>query len=69
MEWKPIETAPKDGMHILAWADGLPVISEYSDGQWWTDDDRYNDLERNYPCRFNPTHWMPLPAPPLPLLK
>lgn len=57
MEWQPIETAPRDGTSVLLLgrsgrhADG--VIEPNGNGEWvWP----YVMAE--------PTHWMPLPAPP-----
>jgi hypothetical protein len=63
MEWEPIETAPKNGIAILGYAQGeittiywipnnqywtLTVSGSFcDDGEWW------------------PTHWQPLPIPPL----
>jgi hypothetical protein len=64
MTWQPIETAPKDGTHILAWRNNNPPTVVH-----WFDDPEapgfytsVNEIAPNYP--FNPTHWMPLPEPP-----
>lgn len=61
--WRDISTAPKDGTPFLAWEDSDrgPFKCWWRD-EWpkreayWMD---YNDSEPN------PTHWMPLPAPPI----
>ena len=63
MEWKPIETAPKDGTKVLLWADGqveigdwLPDAHPWNDTSWW--------IEGGQITARNPTHWMPLPEAP-----
>jgi hypothetical protein len=54
-DWQPIETAPKDHFtDVLLWGVDLGVtIGFWSDG--WA---RIDGLD------VDPTHWMPLPAPP-----
>ena len=62
MEWRPIETAPKDGTLVLVGHE-----TAVFDGWWdensggWVDGstDMYEDL-----IVYQPTHWMPLPASP-----
>ena len=76
-QWKPIETAPKDGTPILLWG------GEDSDAYYFL---RHEQYLASAPCRAawvldcwlitlaeagfvavtydNPTHWMPLPPPP-----
>lgn len=72
-EWRPIETAPRDGTHILMYsADAmLPRMflafwslypSEYMqangiDGEW-------SYTWEAQEVEVEPTHWMPLPEPP-----
>jgi len=78
MDWQPIETAPKDGTwvllsggsiyygwdgetfppHVVAQFIGGPKYREEQCWQFaWYDGGYYGEYE-------NPTHWMPLPAPP-----
>jgi hypothetical protein len=52
-EWMPIETAPKDGVRIIIWDGKITII-------------RADDLLARPVYLNNPTHWMPLPSPPLP---
>lgn len=74
--WQPIETAPKNGTHILAcisdrpfgWRDlkALPPIQTVV--HWYDDPDEpgfytsVNEIAPDNP--FSATHWRPLPAPP-----
>ena len=63
-EWQPIETAPKDGSAILAWAEGTTTTVYWDEG-----------LESWELCQcgafadsgeFWPQYWMPVPAAPKP---
>jgi Protein of unknown function (DUF551) len=62
MDWQPIETAPRGEMFIYYWprdgkrAIGLAYLAK--DGGW-------RDSEGNWKTRLEPTHWMPIPAPPV----
>lgn len=71
-EWRPIETAPKDGTLILLYVSGQflgfgrsvnYVVGWMRAGDWVCDprDDTFGDPDTVHPT---PTHWMPLPEPP-----
>lgn len=74
MDWQPIETAPEDGTPVLAWnkeygaretksvtyGPGSPGFEKGYADRWWT----WDEPRANWAFRWNPTHWMPLPAPP-----
>lgn len=66
-EWKPIETAPKDGTPFLCFRpDALGHgFSDQSgiDVLWWENGDWTYDGDGRVTVD-PPTHWMPLPAPP-----
>lgn len=68
-DWQPIDTAPKDGTHILGWLADLTEPDEFDkhqpapwivlrwDGRHW--------VEPHYDAfSYHPTKWMPLPEPP-----
>lgn len=63
-EWRPIETAPKDGSGFLAFWETNTRLDDRSYGVVvfhrgeWCSPDNYSDTYGD------PTHWMPLPAAP-----
>lgn len=73
--WEPIETAPKDGTSVDLWAQGQRWANKR-----WGRHDPFSDAPfgpehwiavtapRGEPIGFRyiePTHWMPLPSPPV----
>jgi hypothetical protein len=63
--WQPIETAPKDGTVVLLAGCRKPVAAAWLEDEidWWhVDDNKRGPFALRGP---GPTHWMPLPAPPL----
>lgn len=64
--WLPIESAPKDGTLILV---GTPfwyaACRSFNMGRWWTyAPPLYGERPTLDGRAEDPTHWMPLPAPP-----
>jgi hypothetical protein len=65
-EWQPIETAPKDGTRILACVagrEGVEIVAHATHkhrGPPWRE---HYSLGRV--CWHQPSHWMPLPTPPV----
>lgn len=57
LQWKPMDTAPKDGTDILAynkWCDSYKVVSYAYDDLWQADSCPAQEYDL----------WMPLPPPP-----
>jgi len=75
MEWKTIDTAPKDGtpflgfdpthteakIYVLSYDPGVSYIGELES---CSHDACYREYAGETYFQWNPTHWMPLPAPP-----
>lgn len=67
-EWKPIDTAPRDGSWILGWRDTFiqdqievwRLATYNKNPDMWLNAADSNDYDQQ------PTHWMPLPEPPKP---
>ncbi len=57
--WQPIETAPKNGAAVLAWG---PLNLTHV--IYWSRDEEPGWTDGEY--TYEPTHWMPLPVPPVP---
>lgn len=72
-EWQPIETAPKDGSCIiLGWCGGYDSCPGFWMGNpkenYWEKVGWYDEADRGAVLTakpMEPTHWMPLPPPPL----
>lgn len=67
MSWQPIETAPRDGSHILMWFDPFPAVGYWAEcdemekgGFWCPSENLISDVVGEYQS----THWQPLPPPP-----
>lgn len=73
-DWRPIETAPKDGTIVDLWiqipeiGDGYRVTdAEWRKGEWQINECGEFDSEirlRRMDGQNFATHWMPLPDPP-----
>ena len=70
LEWQPIETAPKDGTRLILLRGKGVVCGYWNDDKYIQKSQPYwsHDQERIWGVRDaktnQPTHWMPLPAPP-----
>ena len=67
--WQPIKTAPKDGTTILVGTSTWYALSNYygdKEESWftWYPPVVGNRPHHDGPRAEQPTHWMPLPAPP-----
>lgn len=66
--WEAIDTAPKDGSQILAFAHDpdLPERGYYAVAQWANADPDFPNTVSGWFWTYaiRPTHWMELPAPP-----
>jgi hypothetical protein len=69
MEWQPIETAPKDGRHIIGWF-GESRTPHAESIYWATWAEKGKDLglwvwaQDGDSPQVGPTHWMAQPEPP-----
>jgi hypothetical protein len=58
MWWRPIDTVPDDAKSILGWNGEEVGQAVRGDGRWIM----INHFMESHP---EPTHWMPLPDPPV----
>lgn len=61
--WRPIESAPRDGTEFDAWC---PVRRRIPWAYWHKETEQFFFDADNASWPFQPTHWMPLPEPPVP---
>jgi hypothetical protein len=68
--WQPIATAPKEGADVLLWSSS-PSHADYYIGRYEAGESGAWDTEAGWfsddGADIDPTHWMPLPAPPIAL--
>jgi hypothetical protein len=64
--WRDIATAPKDGKAVLGWHPrwSIPEVSVWLDGPRMSEPG-WHSYQRSYRWSHQPTHWQPLPSPPL----
>jgi hypothetical protein len=74
--WRPIESALKDGRYVLLYGRQCPPAQGvFEDVRWFEPvifAGYYDEIDQSWCCMgsgwagpfFDPTHWMPLPAPP-----
>lgn len=72
-QWQPIGTAPKGGWdapQIIVWGPDCPVQAAEWHPRWYLDESKAGWITANtdeeYGYLLDPTHWMPMPAPPTP---
>lgn len=61
-EWKPIESAPRDGTRFLAWCPHVGRVIMRINGphrETWA-------IDPSGRLGCYPSHWLPLPLPPTP---
>ena len=71
-EWQPIESAPRDGTHILLWEryNDYPCVGYFSHrrNMWFADTEHYDTsgdaTVTDTLWQSHISHWMPLPPPP-----
>ena len=64
-QWRPIETAPKDGADILTFGSVYSKESAHRVSiSWWSHGRFWTSLPQDGQEDSYPTHWMPLPNPP-----
>jgi hypothetical protein len=63
--WRPITSAPRDGIEVLVFVDGHVVVATWSDGRWRATvaGKRVAGDQGNFDLG-TPTHWRPVPPPP-----
>lgn len=66
-KWLPIESAPKDGTEVLAYAADKAINGHFYGVAMWADKSEWppNSVAGWFwPFRIRPTHFQPLPPPP-----
>ena len=63
-EWQPIETIPSNEQVLITWSKGHGYNGDMEIGGKYEGDYHVDAGDVGYFPDEEPTHWMPLPAPP-----
>jgi hypothetical protein len=64
-EWRPIETAPRDGTEVLLYTTAFNGEWIVVQGAYFSSPKQIDDgWETAFGFHGEPTHWQPLPPPP-----
>lgn len=66
MEWRPIESAPKDEVcdFWLDWADDVAPLNPPLGESLWSGERWFRGKYNCWSSVYKATHWSPLPPPP-----
>jgi hypothetical protein len=65
MEWRPIDTAPKDGTEIILGSPNFVTCGKWDNSGFFELNVEFWESEAfGPPEQLNATHWMPLPHRP-----
>lgn len=62
--WQPIESAPTDTTDVLVFTDTGDMYVSFYNGRYW-DPSNIQSYDTTTDINGEPTHWMPLPTPPM----
>ncbi len=62
-EWKPIDTAPKEGIILLGYLPHPRLDRRVYEGRWHEEQNTWTSVN-GFLLHSDATHWQPLPAPP-----
>ncbi len=59
------ESLPEQGSEVFIFRDGNRIVAEFYSDSWWLHSLESDSYTYEIPTGYLPTHWQPLPAPPI----